>query len=394
MSLAKTISEAFTERFLDTKPILVRAPGRVNLIGEHTDYSDGFVLPMAIDRAIWIALRKRTDRQVIVHSMNFNETASFSLDGLEKEGKSWIEYIKGVAWAMQDVKMVLKGWEGVMLGDIPIGSGLSSSAATEIAVLRAFAEVSRLEWDEVYAAELAQRAENEWMGVRCGIMDQMASAATSYGHALLLDCRTRKFDYIRIPLSMTFVVMDTGTRRGLVDSRYNDRRQECQAAARHFGVEFLRDVSPQLLAEKGQGLDEILLRRARHVITENVRVIEMVTSLLYGDAKKAGQLLNESHASLRDDFEVTNAALDLIVEIARTHPACYGARMTGAGFGGCAIALVKTRDVEKFSTYVTERYHQAAGLEPSLYAVKAGQGASLVQKGIFSYRFKENKKKK
>jgi galactokinase len=364
------------------------------LIGEHTDYNQGFVLPMAIEQAVWIAFRRRKDCQVIIHSLNFDETASFSLESLQKEGNSWIEYVKGVAWAMQEQKMVLKGWEGVMLGDIPIGSGLSSSAAVEIAALRTFAEASRLEWNEVYAAELAQRAENEWMGVRCGIMDQMVSTAARYGHALLLDCRTLKYDHIRILPSITFVAMDTGTRRDLVNTAYNDRRLECQAAAQHFGVAALRDVKPEMLAEKDHGLDEILLRRARHVVTENVRVLDMVPALLYGDAKKAGRLLDESHASLRDDFEVTNPALNQIVEISRQHPACLGARMTGAGFGGCAVALVKTKQVENFSAYVVERYRQTSGLEARVYAGMPSQGASLIQKGIFSYRYKENKKKK
>ncbi len=394
MSLAKTISAAFTERFQDSTPFIVRAPGRVNLIGEHTDYNQGFVLPMAIEQAVWVAFRRRKDRQVIIHSLNFDETASFSLDDLKKEGNSWIEYIKGVAWAMQGAKMTLTGWEGVMLGDVPIGSGLSSSAATEIAALRAFAETSRLEWDETYAAQLALRAENEWMGLNCGIMDQMAATAARYGHALLLDCRTLKYDYIRIPRNITFAVLDTGTRRDLVSTLYNDRQRECEAAARHFGVESLRDVTREVLAEKGDGLDETLLRRARHVVTENVRVLDVVPALLYGDAKQAGRLLNESHTSLRDDFEVSSPALDQIVDIARESPACTGARMTGAGFGGCAIAMVKTSQVEKFSSYVAERYRQASGLEARIYAGKPGQGASLVQKGIFSYRYKENKKKK
>jgi len=393
MSLAKTIFDAYSERFQDKTPLIVRAPGRVNLIGEHTDYNQGFVMPMAIEQAVWVAFRRRKDRQVVIHSLNFDETASFSLDDLKKDGSSWIEYIKGVAWAMQEVGMTLSGWEGVMFGDVPIGSGLSSSAATEIAALRTFAEASRLEWDESYAAQLALQAENEWMGLNCGIMDQMAATVGKYGHALLLDCRSLKYDFIRIPHKMTFMVLDTGTRRDLVKTLYNDRQKECAAAARHFGVESLRDVTLEMLAEKSDGLDGTLLRRARHVVTENVRVVEMVTALLYGDAKEAGRLLNESHTSLRDDFDVANLALDQIVGIAREHPACAGARLTGAGFGGCAIALVKAKQIEKFAAYVVEHYKQASGMEARVYEAKPSQGVSLIQRGVFSFRYKENKKK-
>jgi len=377
MDLQPTITQAFRSRFAAPPAFIIRAPGRVNIIGEHTDYNDGFVLPMAIDRAVWIALRPRRDRQVIVHSLDFDEAAEFSLDNLHK-GKGWPEYIKGVAWAFQVEGHGLKGWEGVMTGDVPIGAGLSSSAALELAAARAFAAVSDLEWEPVKMARLGLKAEVEWVGLNCGIMDQMICAAAQAGHALFLDCRSLDFEQIPLPGGLSVAVLDTATRRGLVDSDYNERRAQCDAAVRFFGVRALRDVDTQTFEARASQLDPLTRRRARHVIRENERVSQAVAAMRRGDMERLGGLLDASHASLRDDFEVSSPALDSMVEIARQAAGCFGVRMTGAGFGGCAVALVRAEKVQEFSLHVAQEYTRQTGLTPSVYICQAAAGASLV----------------
>ncbi|MGE5250118.1 MAG: galactokinase, partial [Bacteroidota bacterium] len=256
------LGRVFNEHFNAKPQAVVRAPGRVNLIGEHTDYNEGFVLPMAIDRGIWIALRPRRDRRVHVVSEDFGSSASFDLSALRK-GEGWIEYVKGVAHELIEAGYPVRGWEGVMMGDVPRGAGLSSSAALELATARAFASVSDFEWDPAGMASLAQRAENGWVGVMCGIMDQMASAASIAGHALFLDCRTLEIQHVPLPSEASVVVLDTSTRRGLVGSAYNERRAQCEAAARFFGVRALRDVSVEEFERRSGGMkDETVMRRA------------------------------------------------------------------------------------------------------------------------------------
>jgi galactokinase len=356
----------------------VRAPGRVNLIGEHTDYNDGFVLPMAIDRAAWIALRPREDGKVRVYSLDFNEETEFALDNIMVEDKGWAEYIKGVAWALIDSGFSLKGWEGVLIGDVPIASGLSSSAALELATARAFASVSNLDWDVPTMARLAQRAENEWVGVSCGIMDQMISAAGKANHALLIDCRSLDTELVPLPPDTAVIVLDTNTRRGLVDSAYNERRSQCEGAAHFFSVSHLRDVSVSQFDIRVAELDELTRRRARHVITENERTLKARDAMLNGDAVELGQLMLASHASLRDDFEVSSDALNAIVESALKHPACYGARMTGAGFGGCAVALVRADAAQDFAEKVKTAYQTRMNLTPNIYICTATNGAEVI----------------
>lgn len=383
MEVEQRVIQKFQEIFGETPTFLVRAPGRVNLIGEHTDYNDGFVLPMAIDRAVWIALRPQSDRQVRIHSLDYDKMAEFSLDGLNK-GKGWDEYIKGVANELQVANFdnladsELKGWEGVLGGDVPKGAGLSSSAAVELAAARAFAIVSGFAWEPARMAQVGQRAENHWVGVNCGIMDQMVSAAAQAGHALFLDCRSLEYQHIPLPESAAVAVMDTSTRRGLVDSAYNERRAQCEEAARFFNVPALRDVSPEEFNVKSGQLEQTVMRRARHIVTENQRVLDAVKAMRAGNALEVGRLFNESHASLRDDFEVTNEALNQIVDCAQAHPACYGARMTGAGFGGCAVALVIREQVEAFVKTTGKAYHAVSGLDAKIYVCSAAQGASLV----------------
>jgi galactokinase len=377
MDLSKQLIESFVQHFGEQPSLIVRAPGRVNLIGEHTDYNDGFVLPMAIDRAIWIAVRPRMDRFVRIHSVDFEAEAVFSLDDLKKE-QGWAEYLKGVANVLQAEGCKLSGWDGVMMGDVPRGSGLSSSAAVEMATARVFASVSNLKWDAAYMARIGQRAENQWVGVNCGIMDQMASAACKEGHALFLDCRSLEIQHVPLPDHIAVVVMDTSTRRGLVDSAYNERRSQCEEAARFFGVKALRDVSLDEFEKRKSGLREVVMRRARHIITDDQRVLDAMQAMQANDLVRLGNILNAGHISLRDDFEVTNEALNQIVEAAQMQSSCYGARMTGGGFGGCAIALVDAGKVNAFVDSVEKVYREKSGLEPQIYVCKASAGASVV----------------
>jgi len=377
MNLQSRITAEFTQRFGSPPSAIVRAPGRVNLIGEHTDYNDGFVLPMAIDRAIWIALRPRPDRLVAAHSLDFDETAEFDLDRLEKQS-GWVEYPKGVAWSLQYAGYTLHGFDAVITGDVPIAAGLSSSAAWELAVARAFSVTSGFAWDAAKMALLAQRAENKWVGVNCGIMDQMISAAGQAKHALLIDCRSLETQTVPLPPNTVVIVLDTATRRGLVDSAYNERRTQCEAVAKFFGVTALRDVTLDQLNEKREKLDRVAYRRALHVISENERTLQAAEVMKRGEASQLGQLMELSHMSLRDDFEVSSRELNIMVECAERQAGCYGARMTGAGFGGCAVALVRQDAAEGFSAGVAADYQDETSLKPNIYICTASNGAEVV----------------
>lgn len=333
---------------------------------------------MAIDHAVWLALRPRDDRTVRLFSLDLETEAAFELDSLTK-GSDWIEYPKSIAYELMKAGYELRGFDAVMTGDVPRGAGLSSSAAVELAVARAFAAVSGIEWDAPKMAKLSQKAENEWVGVNCGIMDQMASAACKEGHALFLDCRSLEIQHAPLPQGISIVILDTSTRRGLVGSAYNERRSQCEEAARWFGVKALRDVSVEEFNKSSKnGLNELAEKRARHIITENARVLEAMEVMKAGNVKRLGELFNASHDSLRDDFEVTNDALNIMVDCAREQASCYGARMTGAGFGGCAVALVKEENAAEFVTAVSEAYRQRSSMEAAVYVCKPSEGASLI----------------
>jgi galactokinase len=373
---ARAVTSAFIERYQSQPAILVHAPGRVNLIGEHTDYNQGFVLPMAINHAVWIALRPSADEHVHLHSLDFNESISFPIQLQLQPGKSWADYIKGTTWALGQQGFPLHGWEGVMAGDVPIGAGLSSSAAVEMAVARAFKSVSGWEWQPARMAQACQQADWNWVGIQSGIMDQMVSAAATKGHALMLDCRSLEIEHIPLPPDVLVAILDTSTRRKLVESAYDLRVKECQAAANFFGKDSLRDVDEEKFAQRIRELDRLLARRARHIITENRRVIQFVDAMRSGRLQELGQILNASHASLRDDYEVSSPALNQIVESALVAPGCLGARMTGAGFGGCAVALVEAGSADNFTSSVGETYQKFNGLTPKVYICTAEAGAS------------------
>jgi galactokinase len=377
-SLQEQVTAEFQEHFGQPPAHIVRAPGRVNLIGEHTDYNDGFVFPMAIDRAAWIALCPRDDKRVIVHSVDFDQTAEFTLDHLSKAGDEWIEYVKGVAWALIEAGHALGGWEGVLTADVPIGAGLSSSAALEMATARAFNLTSNFPWNPAAIAKLGQKAENQWVGAQTGIMDQMISASGQADHALLIDCRSLETQLVPLPPGTVIVVLDTATRHQHTGSGYNERRAQCEAAARYFNVPALRDVTLEQFEARADGLDDVTMRRARHVITENARTLETAEAMRQGDAAKMGKLMDASHVSMRDDFEISREEMNTMVEIAQGHPACYGARMTGGGFGGCAVALVRVEEAQVFADAVDAAYSKATGLTPSIYVCKATDGANVI----------------
>ena len=382
--MQKKIEEKFKEKFGEAPQIIVQAPGRVNLIGEHTDYNDGFVLPMAIDRAVWIALRPRSDKRVEVTALDLEETAVFDLTSLKNDTNSWVEYLKGMAWAMQNAGYVLNGWEGVFSGNVPRGAGLSSSAALEMATARAFHAVSEFEWNSAEIAKLGQITENQWVGVNSGIMDQMISASGTEGNALLIDCRTLENELVPIPYSSdgfktAVVILDSATRHTHVDSGYNERREQCEEAARYFEVKALRDVSITEFLESGDGLEDVVYRRAKHVVTENLRTLNAAKSMKNADVELLGQLMNESHISMRDDFEISTKELDAMVEIAQSQEGCFGARMTGGGFGGCAVALVHEANVDAFVTAVAQQYEATTNIQPNIYVCHASAGASQIK---------------
>lgn len=374
MSPEKRAIATFRDRFGADPSVVVQAPGRVNLIGEHTDYNDGFVLPMAIDLRTVIAARPRNDTTVIAASEGFPD-ARFDLTSLSN-ADGWDEYLKGVAWAMDPHS--LPGWEGVVVSTIPLGASLSSSAALEVATALIFTTLANRLWNPTEAAATAQRAETEWVGMRSGIMDQLISACGQAGHAVLIDCRDLTQTPTPLPEGTQVVVLDTGTRRRLTESSYNQRRDECRQAARAFGVDSLRDLTPTALAQPPAGLATTIVNRARHVVEENQRTLAAAQAMRRGDASRLGHLMHESHVSLRDAYEVSSPALDAMVEAAQASPGCLGARMTGAGFGGCAMALVDDSSLDKFTDTVLARYRSSASHRPAIYVCKAAAAASVV----------------
>jgi galactokinase len=360
---------------------VVRAPGRVNLIGEHTDYNDGYVLPIAIDRAITIALIPSDDRRVTITIAERAETATFDLDAIGGRRGHWIDYVAGTAWAMAEAGLPVNGFRGVLASDLPQNAGLSSSAALELASALAMSGGDEPPTDRMTLARVAQRAENVHVGVQCGLMDQFASSFGAEGAALLLDCRS--LAYRALPLSLAdaaLVVCHSGSSRRLDGSAYNERRAQCDAAVaviarRHPDVRTLRDVTIEMIDDAGGDLEPVLARRARHVVDENGRVLEAATALEAGDHERAGRLFSASHASLRDLYEVSSPELDLLVEIADAVPGVFGSRLTGAGFGGCTVTLVRRDAVGALSDAVGERYAARSGLTPQVFEVTPARGA-------------------
>jgi len=384
-SQIESLRAAFEKHFGRAPQVIARAPGRVNLIGEHTDYNEGFVLPVAIDRQVLVAAAPRQDKAVHLYALDFQARASFSLDDLQHdEEQRWSNYQRGVAWALQEEGLELVGLEAAITSDVPIASGLSSSAAIEVAMATTWQLLSGFDLDPVRLALLCQRAENQFVGANCGIMDQFISVLGRRDHALLIDCRTLDYRLVPIPPGVAIVVADTMKRRGLVDSEYNTRRRECEEGARLLGeyipgVQALRDVTPEQFDRYAEKLPSVIRRRCRHVINENARVEAAVAALEVGDVARFGQLMIASHQSLRDDYEVSCRELDVMVEAALKIEGVYGSRMTGAGFGGCTVSLVAQEAVPLFRKRVTAEYKAAIGVEPQIYACHASDGAGEIE---------------
>jgi galactokinase len=367
-------------RAFDGKPdLIVRAPGRVNLIGEHTDYNDGFVLPMAIDYDIRIAARARPDRTVRLYSADLDNHDTFSLDDVRRVGDkpTWADYVRGVADVLQREGFSLRGIDAAISGNVPRAAGLSSSAAMELAAITAFRRLSALDLDPVRAALLGQRAENEFVGMRCGIMDQFISSLGKADHALLIDCRSLGYELVPLPAGARVVVTDSAIRRGLVDSAYNERRAQCEEGARLMGVKALRDVTVEMFEAHQARLPGVTARRCKHIVTEDQRTLDSVEALKRGDLAAFGKLMNTSHASMRDWFEITTPDIDTLVEIQQNMPGCFGARMTGGGFGGCTVALVQDGAVPAVVEAIQAQYPARTGKTPQVYVCRATDGAGL-----------------
>jgi galactokinase len=371
--------QTFKQIFNKNPSIIVSAPGRINLIGEHTDYSNGFVLPMAINHKIIIALHPSEDQIVNLFSIDYQEKATIEINNLKSPSEGWQAYVEGITWALKSKGFILKGWEGVVTGDIPVGAGLSSSAAFEVAIAEAHRQVSSLSLSNIELAQLGQLAEIQWVGVNVGIMDQLISALGKPNHAVKLDCKTLEFEYIPIPQEVQFIVLDTKTRRELTNSAYNQRHEEVKLACESLGVSHLREANIDMLKDMKEDIDPIIYKRAHHVITENSRVHEFCDAMLRQDLNVMGLLINQSHESLKIDFEVSSKELNIIVDIARKHPYCLGARMTGAGFGGCAIAILKKEKSSSFIEEVTQAYSDAIGYPPDVFQVFSSRGVHVIK---------------
>jgi len=362
-------------------PRLFRAPGRVNLIGEHTDYNDGFVMPVAIDFFTQIILFPLDTRALEFYSDNFKEKVVLDFDNLPKSrSRHWSDYVVGVALMLIGEGHELQGARLMISSDVPLGSGLSSSAALEVATAYALATTSDLKIERVELAKLCRRAENEFVGARVGIMDQFVSFFAETDKALLLDCRSLEFEHLPVPPSAQLVICNTMVKHDLASGAYNERRQQCEEGVKLLrtvlpNVTALRDVTSQQLEEHRKELSEVIYRRCRHVVTENERVLDAASALKQGDVAKFGQLMNQSHQSLRDDYEVSCAELDLMVGLARKVEGVFGARMTGGGFGGCTVNLVRRDKIDEFQNTVAAGYREATGLTPEIYVCKAVKGA-------------------
>lgn len=373
--------EQLRKQFIDrhgVAPRIFRAPGRLNLIGEHTDYNDGFVLPAAIDKATFVAASPRTDRTLIAESLDFEGSISVNLDERSAQVRTdWGKYVQGVALVLEASGYKLSGADLLIASDIPLGAGLSSSAALEVCVAFALAGIAGHTIAGMNLAQIGQAAEHKYGGVMSGIMDQFASVHGQAGRVLFLDCRSLEWSVIPLA-NAAFVICNTKTKHDLADGEYNKRRSECEQAAAILGKRSLRDVTVADIENIPSNTPTVLKKRARHVVTENARVLAAVAALKSGELKEVGDLINESHESLRDDFEVSCPELNTMVAVARRQPGVLGARMMGGGFGGCTINLMLPEAREEFISNVVREYHNETGIEPELYDVNIANGVNEI----------------
>lgn len=376
----------FSETFGGKPDAVVIAPGRVNLIGEHTDYNEGYVLPMAVDRGVVLAARRRPDAKVMLHSASHRQSAEFLLEPLRKDPeRSWADYVKGVAQGLRQSGHPLGGFEAVILGDLPQGAGLSSSAALEVACEVLFRKLFQYPLGDLELVKLAQKAENEFVGVQCGIMDQFASHMGGKDHALFLDCRSLEHDWVPLGTETKVVVFNTGVKRELASSEYNVRRKQCEEGVRQFaafvpGLKSLRDLSLCDFEKYQAKVDPPIMKRCRHIVSENQRVLDAVEAFRAKNWDRIKVLFHESHESLRDDYEVSCHELDTLVELAQEHPLQRGSRMTGGGFGGCTVHLLPADPavIGNFTTFVSQGYEQKVGRKPENYLFTPSAGAKFL----------------
>jgi galactokinase len=379
---AQALAKSFVEMF-GVQPRIFRAPGRVNLIGEHTDYNEGLVMPAAINCSTFVAMAPREDRIITFRSDHFPDTAELNLDRPSQSRRHWSDYPLGVAVKLEEAGHHLKGADLLIHGDVPIGSGLSSSAAIEVSTALALLDNAGLSIDRLELAKICQKAENEFVGIRSGLMDQFIACFGKKDHAVMLDCRSLESTPLPLPQEAKLVACNTMVKHELAGSEYNARREECEQGVRMLSkhlpkIKSLRDVSIEDLERYGSELPDVVYRRCRHVITENDRVLRAATALRNGELSTFGRLMAQSHQSLRDDYEVSCKELDLMVEFANEEPGCIGARMTGGGFGGATINLVTSTAVEEFAAKVAKRYAQATNIQPETYICSAADGAEQV----------------
>jgi galactokinase len=365
-------------------PTVYRAPGRVNLIGEHTDYNDGFVMPAALNLYTYVAVGPRPDRRLRVYSDYLREMCDLDLDQI-RPGKSshWSDYVRGVAGVLESSGCKLRGADLAVISEVPLGSGLSSSAALEVGTAWALLSNSEIEVNRTLVAQLCQKAEHVYAETMCGIMDQFISCHGRAGHALMLDCRSLHFEFLPIPAHVRLMVCNTMVKHEHASSGYNTRRRECEEGLRTLaaglpGIHALRDVSQDELEKHRDRLAPVIYKRVRHVVTENDRVKKAANALTTGDLAAIGQLTADSHHSLRDDYEVTTPELDLMVELASGQEGVYGARMTGGGFGGCTINLVDGAHAERVQQRLEQNYEGRTGLKPAILICEASDGAGAV----------------
>ncbi len=383
-------SEDLTQHFehlFGLRPRIFCAPGRVNLLGEHTDYNDGFVMPCAIGFSTRVAVSPRSDRKLVIRSEEFSEQPEFDLENLPSHGKGvWSDYVLGIAVMLKEMGHPIPGANLLVRGEVPIGAGLSSSAAIEVASALALMSLNgaRLPLPEV--AQLCRRAENDFIGAKVGIMDQFVSCLGKAGHALMLDCRSLEFKLIPIPEDVRLVICNTMVKHDHASGGYNRRREECDEGVKiltrwYPGARALRDISLKQLEQHQAEMPATIYKRCLHVVTENQRVLEGSKYLAEGDVGRFGSLMRESHRSLRDLFEVSCRELDIMVEIAESLPGYWGGRMTGGGFGGCTVNLVKAADAPRFAAQIAERYQAATGIKPDVYVCSAANGAGADSNG-------------
>ncbi|MGX9417061.1 galactokinase [Vibrio sp. RC27] len=381
--LVEAVKNSFLERFGSAPHSFIQAPGRVNLIGEHTDYNDGFVLPCAINYQAVVAASRRADSIVRVVAVDYdNEVDQFDISQpiTFVEGKLWANYIRGVVKFLLARGYSFNGADIAVSGNVPQGAGLSSSAALEVVIGQTFKELYTLPISQADIALNGQQAENEFVGCNCGIMDQLISAQGQENHALLIDCRSLETEAVSMPNNLSVVIINSNKKRGLVDSEYNTRREQCEEAAKIFGVKALRDVNMAQFSECRNELSDVVAMRSRHVISENERTVRAAKALREGNIALLSELMEQSHISMRDDFEITVKEIDFIVDLVKSVVGVEGGvRMTGGGFGGCVVSVVPPHLVDAVKNIIEEKYHAETGLHASIYVCHATPGAGLVE---------------